>query len=67
MLQDTPIHREAEYVPVLSPDTILNIENHSDAKVKAELEQHAGKTATVNGTLSKDGRSVKVSSIQPGS
>lgn len=55
------------FVLVVSKDRILDIENQSDAKIKAELEKYAGKVVTASGTLSKDGKSVKLTSLEAGS
>ena len=51
------------YVLVVSKDKILDIENQKDTKVAAELKKYAGRNVTVTGTLSKDGKSVKVDKI----
>ena len=55
------------FILVVSKDKILDIENQKDAKIKAELEKYAGKPVTVNGTVSKDGKSVNIASIEAGS
>ena len=55
------------FVLVVTKDRILDIENQKDAKIRAELEKYAGKAVTVDGTMSKDGKSVKITSIAAGS
>ena len=55
------------FVLVVTKDRILDIENQKDAKIRAELEKYAGKAVTVAGTMSKDGKSVKITSIAAGS
>ena len=55
------------FVLVVTKDKVLDIENQKDAKIKADLEKYAGKAVTVNGTMSKDGKSVKIESIEAGS
>jgi hypothetical protein len=55
------------FVLVVTKDKILDIENQKDAKIRAELEKYAGKAVTVDGTMSKDGKSVKIASIKAGS
>jgi hypothetical protein len=52
------------YVFVVSKDKILDIENQKDAKIAAQLEKFAGKNVTVTGSLSADGKSVKIDSIK---
>ncbi len=51
------------YVLVISKDKILEIENQKDAKIAAELKKYAGKSVTVSGTASKDGKSLKIEKI----
>ena len=51
------------YVFIVSKDKVLDIENQKDAKVAAELAKHAGHSVEVTGTMSKDGKSVKIDSI----
>lgn len=51
------------YVFVVAKDKIYDIENAKDANISAELEKHAGHNVEVTGTLSKDGKSVKIDSI----
>ncbi len=51
------------FVLVISKDKILDIENQKDEKIAAELTKHAGQSVTVTGTVSKDGKSVKIESI----
>lgn len=51
------------YVLVVSKDKILEIENQKDAKISAELKKYAGRNVTVTGTMSKDGKSVKIDKI----
>lgn len=55
------------FVLVVTKDKVLDIENQKDAKIKAELEKYAGKSVTVNGTVSEDGKSVKIESIEAAS
>jgi len=55
------------FVLVVTKDKVLDIENQKDAKIRAELEKYAGKAVTVDGTTSKDGKSVKIASIKEGS
>jgi hypothetical protein len=55
------------FVLVVSKDKILDVENQGEAKIKAELEKYAGKAVTVTGTVSKDGKSVKIASIEAAS
>jgi len=52
------------YVFVLSKDKVLDIENQKDTKISAELAKHAGHMVEVMGTMSKDGKSVKIDSIK---
>jgi hypothetical protein len=54
------------YVLVESADKILDIENQKDPKIAQELDKYAGKAVTVTGTLSKDGKSVKIASLKAG-
>ncbi len=52
------------YVFVGPSDKILDIENQKDAKIAAELDKYAGQTVSVTGTASKDGKSIKITSIK---
>lgn len=54
------------YVFVVSKDKILDIENQKDAKMAAELDKFAGQDVTVTGTMSKDGKSVKIATMKAG-
>ena len=54
------------YVLVESNDKILDIENQKDPKIAEELNKFAGKAVTVTGTMSKDGKSVKIASVSAG-
>ncbi len=58
------IDHGSTYVLVVNSDTILNIENQKDAKVAAELRKNAGLRVTVTGTLSKDGKSIRIERIK---
>lgn len=51
------------YVFVIK-DKVYDIENAKDAKTAAELDKHAGHNVEVTGTMSKDGKSVKIDSIK---
>jgi hypothetical protein len=51
------------FVLVVSKDRILDIENQKDAGIAAELKKFAGKNVTVTGTVSKDGKSVRIQKI----
>ncbi len=51
------------FVLVVSKDKILDIENQKDAKIAAELKKNAGRSVTVTGTMSKDGKSIKIEKI----
>ncbi len=51
------------FVLVVSKDKILDIENQKDSKIAAELKKYAGHNVTVTGTLSKDGKSVKIEKV----
>ncbi len=52
------------YVFITGKDKVLDIENSKDSKIAAELEKYAGLNVTVSGTMSKDGKSVKIESIK---
>jgi len=52
------------FVFVVSMDKIFEIENQKDAKISELLYKFAGKTVTVTGSLSADGKSVKVETIK---
>ncbi len=52
------------YVFIAGKDKVLDIENQKDEKIAAELEKYAGRNVTVTGTLSKDGKSVRIESVQ---
>jgi hypothetical protein len=52
------------YVFAVSKDKVLNIENAKDPKIAAELQKHAGHNVEVTGTMSKDGKSVKIATIK---
>ena len=54
------------YVLVESKDKILDIENQKEPKIAEELDRFAGKAVTVTGTLSKDGKSMKIASLKAG-
>ncbi len=57
------VEQGSPYVLVVSKDKILDIENQKDAKISQLLKKNAGRAVTVNGTLSKDGKSVKIDKI----
>jgi hypothetical protein len=44
-------------------DKVLDIENQKDAKIAEALKKFAGKNVTVTGTMSQDGKSVKIDKI----
>ena len=52
------------YVFVVGTDKVLDIENQKDARIAASLDKFAGKSVTVTGTMSKDGKSVTIASIK---
>ncbi len=52
------------YVLVESKDKILDIENQKEPKIAEELDKFAGKAVTVTGTVSKDGKSVRIASLK---
>ena len=54
----------SSYVFVITKDKILDIENQKDAKISGLLYKFAGKNVTVTGSLSADGKSVKIESIK---
>ena len=51
------------FVLVVSKERILDIENQKDAGIAAQLKKFAGRNVTVTGTVSKDGKSVKIEKI----
>ncbi len=51
------------FVLVVSKDKILDVENQKDPKINEELRKFAGRNVTVTGTVSKDGKSVKIEKI----
>jgi photosystem II stability/assembly factor-like uncharacterized protein len=57
------VEHGSPFVLVVSKEKILDIENQKDAKIAAELKKHAGHNVTVTGTMSKDGKSVKIDKI----
>jgi len=57
------VEHGSPFVLVISKDKILDIENQKDAKIAAELKKHAGHNVTVTGTMSRDGKSVKIDKI----
>ena len=58
------IDHGSPYVFVVSKDKVLDIENQKDEKIAAELKKHAGHNVEITGTMSKDGKSVKIASIK---
>ena len=54
----------SSYVFVIAKDKILDIENQKEAKISGLLYKFAGKNVTVTGSLSADGKSVKIESIK---
>jgi len=60
----TCVKNGGAYVFVVSKDKIFDIENQKDAKISELLYKFAGKTVTVTGSLSADGKSVKVETIK---
>ena len=52
------------YVFVAGKDRILDIENQKDPKIAAELDRLAGGSVTVTGTVSKDGKSVRITALK---
>ncbi len=52
------------YVFVVSKDKVLEIENQKDEKIAAELKKHAGHTVEITGSMSADGKTVKIASIK---
>jgi len=57
------VEHGSPFVLVVSKDNILDIENQKDAKIAAALKKYAGQSVTVTGTMSKDGKSVKIEKI----
>jgi histidinol phosphatase-like enzyme len=57
------VKKGSPYVFVIG-DKVYDIENQKDARISAELEKHAGHAVEVKGSMSKDGKSVKISSIK---
>ncbi len=57
------IKNGSQYVFVMGKDKIIDIENQKDPKIAAELAKDAGKSVTLMGTMSKDGKTVKVDSL----
>jgi len=58
------IDHGSPYVFVVSKDKVLDIENQKDEKIAAELKKHAGHNVEITGSMSKDGKSVKIASIK---
>jgi len=52
------------YVFVVGTDQVLDIDNQKDSKIAASLDKFAGKSVSVTGTMSKDGKSVTINSIK---
>ena len=52
------------YVFVVGKDKVFDIENQKDAKIAAELDKFAGAAVSATGTMSKDGKSVKLDSVK---
>lgn len=52
------------FVLVVGENRVLEIENQGDAKIAAELRKYAGLIVTVTGTMSKDGKALKVEKIR---
>jgi len=57
------IKNGSQYVFVMGKDKVIDIENQKDGKIAAQLAKGAGRSVTLMGTMSKDGKSVKVDSI----
>ncbi len=54
------------YVFAVSKDKVLDIENQKDPKIAAELDKFAGQAVTATGTMSKDGKSIKIATLKGG-
>ncbi len=57
------VKKGSPYVFVVG-DKVYDIENQKDDKVSADLAKHAGQSVEVKGSMSKDGKSVKITSIK---
>ncbi len=57
------VEHGSPFVLVVSKDKILDIENQKDAKIGAALKKYAGQSVTVTGTMSKDGKSIRIEKI----
>lgn len=58
------VQNGSPYVFVIDKARVLDISNQKDEKIAAELAKHAGRNVEVTGTLSGDGKSVKIDTIR---
>lgn len=59
------VKKGSAYILVVG-DKTYDIDNAKDEKVASELAKHAGHNVEVTGTMSKDGKAVKIDAIKMG-